>query len=54
MLRILPLFLLLIYLIILFIFDGSCNGDNPMSLNLVFRLNLPVRNKDLLIDNKSV
>jgi len=40
--------------LILFIFDGSCDVDNTMYLNREFRLNLPFRNRDLVIYNSVV
>ena len=47
------LFLLLIYLVILFTFDGPCDADNTLCLDLVFRLSLPIRNRDLGSDEQT-
>ena len=46
-------FLLLIYLVILFTFDGPCDADNTLCLKLVFRLSLPIRNRDLGSDKQT-
>ena len=45
--------MLLIYLVILFTFDGPCDADNTLCLELVYWLNVPIRNRDLGSDKQT-